>query len=94
MSLKNPGAITVGMRMRDNDPRYGGRIVEIMEVHRMSSVLCDVTWYGAKDRHYTVKADRLHDDGKSRHQGWTIISVPKPAVEGYDMGRPLATMNA
>lgn len=80
----------VGMVLRDNDPRYEGRTVVVTDV--------DGVWgepgYGARyqgpKRKSFIAADRIYEDGKVRHQGWSVVkAVPAEYTDALARGLEL-----
>lgn len=70
-------AIKVGDKIRNNDPRgrYNDITVETIEV-TMDGV--EYATYHAGGRINRIRLDRIHTDGKPRHQGWSLV---QPATQ-------------
>lgn len=62
-----------GTIIYDNDPRHNGRTVGVLRTDG-STVICR-----GKGRDVRIRLDRIHTDGKPRHQGFSTIA-PAPAV--------------
>lgn len=56
-----------GMKLRDNDPRFKGRVVTV------KSVLGDYAQYQAGKRTAKIRLDRIYDDGKERKSGFSVV---------------------
>lgn len=68
--------VKVGDTLRNNDPRRSGEEVKVIAtLYRggMETTLHAV--YQARTRWCYIRFDRIHNDGKSRHQGWSVVPV-------------------
>lgn len=60
--------LAVGQKLRDNDPRMEGRVIEIASLDE-HSVVCK-----SGSRYVRVKRSRIHNDGKTRRTGFDLIT--------------------
>lgn len=75
----------VGMVLRDNDPRYEGRTVVVTNTG-VNNANDGGVYYHTGKRDQFIKADRIFDDGKPRHQGWSVHRADEVScayVSGY-----------
>ena len=74
--------VKVGDTLRNNDPRRSGEIVKVIAtVMRTVNDPFASRWfsvYQGATRKCRVHFDRIHNDGKARHQGWSV--VPTTAI--------------
>lgn len=62
-------AMKVGDRIRDNDPRTGGRVVTLTGVGSVNGV--DYVTYKAGTRKARIRLDRVYPFGSKRKTGWS-----------------------
>ena len=86
--MSNIPIVKVGDRLRDNDPRSNGKVVEVIDITTgtLSSALNfprGVTYavYNAGKRKAKIRTDRIYaDDGKTRKTGWTLVKQEQQAA--------------
>lgn len=76
----------VGMVLRDNDPRYEGRTVTVTNTG-VNNANDGGVYYHTGKRDQFIKAERIFNDGKVRHQGWSVcndygILAQDPSIVG------------
>lgn len=58
-----------GMKIRDNDPRVGLRILTIDRISGKKAQCSD------KSRSVIIRVDRIHTDGKPRRSGFSLVTT-------------------
>lgn len=64
--------ITYGARIRDNDPRMPGRVLEVTGFE--GNYVFASPRAGQKHRLTRIRRDRIHTDGKPRKIGWSVVA--------------------
>lgn len=70
----NTKQIKPGDRIKDNDPRMGNRILNVIVVYYDHGGFRVVASRGRQS--YNIRMDRIHTDGRPRKSGFTLL--PKP----------------
>lgn len=71
--------VKIGDTLRNNDPRRSGEEVKVIAV--VNGPVADLrviplfAVYQGKTRKCRIHFGRIHNDGKSRHQGWSVVPV-------------------
>jgi len=63
--------IKVGTILRNNDPRRQDERVTVI-----ATTIRDGDWYATyqgNTRMNSIRFDRIHTDGRPRHQGWSVV---------------------
>ena len=68
--------LKVGDRIKDNDPRMNGRVVQITRISGLCAFY-DRRPFGS-EREYSVRLTRIHTDGKPRKSGFSLITPEAP----------------
>lgn len=63
--------ITVGSRIKDNDPRMPGRVLEVSGFY--DNYVFAFVKVGRRHLATKIRRDRIHTDGKPRRSGWSLV---------------------